>query len=339
MPGTRIAVARGMRAVLAATLAVFAFGAEAGWTAPAILALALCLATAEAIEAPSASAILPGLVTTGELPTAVAVVATFRNVAWAIGPVAGGILIARHGVAAAYAAASLLVAASALLLGLLPRTAERARARQDVSWAAVREGVGFVRRERAILGSITLDLFAVIFASVDALLPVFARDVLEVGPEGHGWLAAATMIGTFAMSLVLIARPPLERPGRALLAAVAVFGLATLAFAASGAFWLSMAALVAAGMADQVSMVTRSTILQLATPDPLRGRVNAVNQVFLSASNELGRAESGFVAAWLGAVGSVWLGGGLCLAALGAVGLGMPELARYRVPGAEAEAD
>ena len=266
------------------------------------------------------------------------VVATARNAAAAVGPVVGGVCIAWGGVGASYALGALLVGASWLALGSLPAAEpESARTRSgEVSWNAVREGISFVRHNPPILGSMTLDLFAVIFASVDALLPLFAREVLRVGATGFGVLSGSVTAGTFLMAGVLLVRPLGDRPGRGLLWAVAAFGVATLCFAGSNSFALSVAALVATGMADQVSMVARETILQLSTPDALRGRVNAVNFVFIGASNELGRAESGLLAAGVGAVASVWIGGGLCLSALGVIGVGVPELRRFRVSGSAA---
>ena len=331
----------GIMLCAAALAGVAILGGAVEWIFGAILLFA-CF---EALERPANGAILPALVSAEQFGTAVNVVATGRNAAWALGPVLGGLIIAKAGIGAAYAAAAFLVAVSALVLGRVPpalpsgidEAADAGAGR--VSVAAIREGISFVRRTPAVLGAMTLDLFAVVFASVDALLPVFAREVLEVGPTGFGFLSGALAAGTFLMAALMLARPPGPRPGRALLLAVAVFGLSTLIFAASTSLLLSVAALVAAGMADQVSMVARETLLQMSTPDALRGRVNAVNFVFIGASNELGRAESGAVAAWIGAVASVWLGGGLCLVALVAVGFGMPELARFRTPASDPRTD
>lgn len=332
----RVALARRMQAAvvlcMAALAAVGFSGAGVGW----VFALVLVTAACQALERPSTGAILPTLVAPERFGAAVALVATGRNAAWALGPVIGGLCIARGGVGTSYAVGAGLVATSALVLGRLPRSAPGGEAAPRVSWRAVGEGIAFVRANRPILGSMTLDLLAVIFASVDALLPLFAREVLGVGAAGFGLLSGSITAGTFLMSGVLLARPLGDRPGRALLAAVSVFGGAILVFAASDSFALSVAALVVAGMADQVSMVARETILQLSTPDALRGRVNAVNLVFIGASNELGRAESGLLAAWVGAVASVWIGGGLCLGALGAIALGVPELARFRVSTSDA---
>jgi MFS family permease len=177
----------------------------------------------------------------------------------------------------------------------------------------------------------TLDMLGVVFAGSTALLPVFAREILKVGSFGYGLLAASLSIGTSLMTAILLLRRPPERPGRALFVAVAVFGLATVVFGFSSAFPLSMAALVVAGMADEVSMVARSTIIQLATPDALRGRVSSVNMVFIGASNELGAAESGFLAALTSATFSVVFGGFACLGVLAAVIWRVPGLRDYRI--------
>lgn len=326
-------------AVVAAGLAWAAFAnAPVAW----VFALVLVYSAGEALERPSSGAILPALVPVEIFSAAVNVVATGRNAAWALGPVLCGLSIAWGGVAVAYAlAAGLMFSSAALLRFVPPALPDRgASAAVDaVSLRAVREGIRFVRKSPAVLGSMTLDLFAVIFASVDVLLPVFALEILDVGPLGFGLLSAALATGTFLMAGWMLVRPPGDAPGRSLLIAVAAFGGATLLFAGSGSFALSLLALVIAGMADQVSMVARETILQLSTPDALRGRVNAVNFIFIGASNELGRAESGALAAWVGTVASVWWGGGLCLTALTGVAVGMPELGRFRVSDTDAASE
>jgi MFS family permease len=327
----RVALARRTLLGVAACLAALAFVGFSGLAVPWVFGLAVLAAACQAMERPATAAILPALVPTEKFGAAVVVVSTVRNAAWAVGPVVAGVLIAWGGVGASYALGAGLVLTSVVVMGALPPAEPEGERGEGVSWRSALEGVAFVRGNRPVLGSMALDLFAVIFASVDALLPIFAREVLQVGPAGFGVLSGSLAAGTFLMSALLLARPPGDRPGRALLWAVAVFGAATLVFAASSAFAVSVAALVFAGMADQVSMVAREIILQLATPDSLRGRVNAVNFVFISASNELGRAESGLLASLVGAVASVWIGGGLCLGALGAVAFRMPELRGFRV--------
>jgi MFS family permease len=296
----------------------------------ALFAIAFATAVFGAFEMPALASILPGLVPRERFPSAVSLVAALRNAGWVSGPLVAGFLIDAAGVRAAYALSAALSGVSALALLVLPRSAGGS-SRREVSLAAIREGIAFVRRERSVLGAMTLDLFAVIFAGATALLPVYAEEILQVGPRGYGLLSAGLTIGTFAMSAVLVTLPPLVRPGRALLVAVAVFGVATIAFGFSRWFPLSLGALVVAGMADEVSMVARTTIIQLATPDALRGRVSAVNAIFVGASNELGAAESGFLAAATSATFSVVFGGVACLGVLAAVARRAPELRGFRV--------
>ncbi len=320
--------AQGAAAVFALGLAAFAV-APVGGVLP-LFALALLGAVADAFENPASSALLPNLVEREQFPSAVAVVAATRNAAWASGPVVAGFVIAGGGAAAAYALQAGLMLASVVALAAMGRRVHAAPD-QTVSWAAVREGLSFVLRRQPVVGCMALDLFAVIFAGVEALLPVFAKDILGAGPEGYGLLSAAVQVGTFTMALLLLFLPPIRRVGHALLAAVAIFGLATLLFAVSTSFALSFAALFLSGAADQVSMVLRTTIIQLSTPDALRGRVSAVNMVFIGASNELGRAESGLLAALTSAVFSVLFGGAACLATVGITAGALPELRRFRV--------
>jgi MFS family permease len=260
--------------------------------------------------------------------------ATARNLGFVSGPMAMGLVVDRAGLPAAYAATAGCFALSVLLLARL-RPVRPADARSPISLRAIREGIAFVRSRPVVLGSMSLDMLAMVFAGSTALMPVFAREILHVGPLGYGVLAAGLSIGTSLMTAILLLRRPLARPGRALFAAVAVFGLATVAFGLSRAFPLSLAALVAAGMADEVSMVTRSIIIQLSTPDALRGRVSSVNMVFIGASNELGAAESGYLAALTSPTFSVVFGGVACLGVLALVAALVPGLRHYRV---EAEA-
>jgi MFS family permease len=170
-------------------------------------------------------------------------------------------------------------------------------------------GIGFLRGQPVMLGAISLDLFAVLLGGATALLPMFAKDILHVGPWGLGLLRAAPAVGALLLSVWLAQHPLERRVGRTLIGAVAVFGVAMLVFALSASFWLSLIALAVSGAADMVSVVIRQTLVQLETPDAMRGRVSAVNSVFIGASNQLGEFESGATAALLGPVGSVLLGG------------------------------
>ena len=283
-----------------------------------------------AFENPAASAVLPSLVPLEAFPQAVTLLSSVRNAGRLTGPAALGFIVYAQGVAAAYAVHGVLLLTSLTLLAFVrPRSAPPARTR--VSLEAVLEGIAFLRTRPVILSAMSLDLVAVIFGGAVALLPVYATEILKVGPRGYGLLAASLDAGTVGMGLILIAMPPMRRAGAALLVAVGGFGVATVLFGVSQSFGLSVAALVLAGMSDQVSMVARSLILQLSTPDELRGRVNAVNMLFIGASNELGAAESGFLAAVTSTPFSVVFGGFACLAALAIAIVGAPSLRRYRI--------
>jgi MFS family permease len=316
---------------LVAALTLYGFTHTASIGLPLLYTLIAATAVASAFEGPSRGALLPTVVPRHLFPDAVAVHSTVQNLAWIIGPVIMGFAIAAYGIASAYLIRVVLIGGS-LLLFLFIRPEQSAK-RSRVSFAAMREGVAFVRRRQAILGAMALDMFAVIFASATALLPLYANEILHVGPRGYGLLSAALEIGSLTMALILLARGPLARPGRALLIAVGVFGVATVVFGLSRWFPLSFAAFVVAGMADQVSVVARSVIIQLSTPDELRGRVTSVNLVFIGASNQLGAMESGFVAALTSATFAVVSGGVGCLLVLALIALRMPELREYRVGG------
>ena len=204
------------------------------------------------------------------------------------------------------------MAACWLLSGLLIRGIEaspRVPVSEPTTLASLFAGVGFVRRNRAILGTISLDLFAVLLGGATALLPIYARDILHTGPWGLGVLRGAPAVGALLMSAVLARHPIARRAGIRMFQAVIVFGLTTLVFAASRSLWLSILALAVMGAADTVSVVIRIALVQLSTPDAMRGRVGAVNYLFVNASNQLGEFESGLTAALFGAVPAVVLGG------------------------------
>jgi len=201
-------------------------------------------------------------------------------------------------------------------------------AQGSASWSSVLAGVGFVWRHKVILGATSLDLFAVLLGGATALLPIFARDMLQTGPLGLGMLRSAPAVGALVTSLILVRWPLQRQVGKKLLIAVAVFGLATLVFGLSRSFSLSLVALFVTGAADSISVVTRSTLVQLETPNEMRGRVSAVNSIFIGASNQLGEFESGAVAAAWGPVISVVSGGiGTMLVAAAWLKL-FPDLAR-----------
>ena len=314
---------------LAAAVLLFA-ATQSGVANLAMLYGVVALAgVAWAFDSPSRAALLPTLVPRADFPRAVTIASTNQALAFTTGPALGGWVIARGGVGAAYAVQAFLIATSLATLWFL-----RSRRQQTpgavVTLRAIREGLGFVRRQQVVLGCMALDMLAVIFGGAAALLPIYATEILHVGAGGYGLLTSSLELGALVMALALTVLPPIERAGRALLVAVAVYGVATIVFGLSRSFPLSVAAYMTVGMADQVSVVMRSTAIQLSTPDALRGRVSGVNMIFIGASNQLGAAESGFVAALTGPTFSVVSGGIACLAVLAVVAAKLPALRRYR---------
>jgi MFS family permease len=285
---------------------------------------------ASTFENPAAAALLPSLVSRGAFPRAVAAASTNRALAFASGPAVAGLVIAGAGVAAAYATAAVLMAASIGALLCLRAPFEGPR-QADLDWRAIREGVSFVLHHRVVLGCMMLDMLAVIFGGVAALLPIYATDILHVGAHGYGLLVSSLDIGALLCSAVLTLLPPITRAGPALLLSVAVYAAATIVFGVSRWFPLSVAAYMMVGVADQVSVVLRSITIQLTTPDELRGRVSSVNLVFIGASNQLGAAESGFVAAMTSPTISAVSGGVASLLVVLGIALAFPELRRYRL--------
>ena len=290
-----------------------------------ILAISVVLGVARAFQMPVQQALTPLLVPQHLLQRAIALSSTGVQTAVICGPALGGLLYA-HGPTTVYAVcAVLLLAASALTLTV---KYEHRPSTQAASWSTVLAGLHFVWERKVLLGATTLDLFAVLLGGATALLPIYARDILHTGPEGLGLLRAAPAVGALLMSLALMRWPLQRRVGPKLLWAVGVFGLATVVFGLSSHFGLSLLALAVTGAADNISVVTRLTIMQLETPDEIRGRVAAVNSIFIGASNQLGEFESGATAAIMGPVGSVVFGGvGTMLVALGWLRL-FPALAR-----------
>jgi len=282
--------------------------ASTGGTVSRELILLFCvvIGIARALQMPAQQALLPSLVTSEVLPRALAVSSSVMQVAVIGGPALGGFVYGA-GAAAAYGAAfALFVLALAIVAGIRYRRAAPDRTR--VTLASVFAGFGFIGRHKTVLGALSLDLFAVLLGGATALLPMFAKDVLNTGAWGLGFLRAAPAAGAFVAGVTL-ARWPLRRHvGRWMFGAVAVYGLAILGFAMSASFALSLIALAVSGAADMVSVVIRQTLVQLETPDDLRGRVSAVNSTFIGASNQLGEFRAGAVAAWLGPVGSVVAG-------------------------------
>lgn len=246
-----------------------------------------------------------------------------------IGPAIGGLLYGFSGPAAAYIVVSVLMTAALVTIGTVTHR-RRPQVEEDVAVTeSVKIGLRFLRGEPVILGAMTLDLFSVLFGGATALLPIFA-EMLHVGPQGLGALRAAPAVGSLLMGLWLAHRPPMRRSGVMLLANVAVFGVTMIAFALSHNFWLSLAILTAGGMADNVSVVIRSTMIQTLTPQHLLGRVSAVNQIFIGSSNEIGAFESGLAARLMGAVPSVIFGGTMTLLVVALTAWRAPRLRRMK---------
>jgi MFS family permease len=282
----------------------------------------------QAVKMPARWALLPQLVPHLQMSQAV----TWNSSSWQIasvaGPALGGAVIARtRGATWAYALnAACALANIALVASLRPRPA--ARDFQPVSVRSLLAGLRFVFCTELILATITLDLFAVLFGGATALLPIYARDILHVGPTGLGYLRAAPSVGAFAMALLLAHRPPLRRAGQALLWAVGGFGVATIIFGLSRDPVLSFVMLFLTGALDNISVVVRGTLVQVLTPDEMRGRVSAVNTIFIGSSNELGEFESGITARWFGTVRAVVLGGVGTLLVVAAVAWKWPAVWR-----------
>ena len=272
-----------------------------------LLALSVVLGALRAVQMPVQQALTPLLVPAELLPRALAFSSAGMQGAIIAGPALGG-LIYVAGATATYATCALLFAVASMLAWTI-RYEHMPPPHEPPSWHSLLAGLRFVLHNKVVLGAMALDLFAVLLGGAVALLPMFAKDILHVGPAGLGVLRGAPAIGALAMSLALTRWPLRRRTGPLLLGAVAVFGAATLVFGISTSFWLSLLALAITGAADMVSVVIRQTLVQLETPDAMRGRVSAVNSLFIGGSNQLGEFESGATAAWLGPVGSVVLGG------------------------------
>lgn len=293
--------------------------------------IVLVTGLASAFENPARQALLPSLIPRHLYTRALTVNSTLQSLAFVTGPALGGVLIAWRGEGFAYAVHGLLVLLALTVLIPLQGPVLAVGTRSGVKIAAIREGLAFVWQRPVLLGAMSLDMFAVIFGGAKALLPVYAVDILHTGAEGYGILSAALEVGALLMSIFMIVLPTPSRTGRTLLASVAVFGLATIFFGLSTWFWLSVLTYALVGMADQVSVVMRQTTIQLNTPDELRGRVTAVNSVFISASNQLGSVESGLVAAVTNATFAVVSGGVACLGVVALIAWRIPALREYRV--------
>ena len=294
--------------IMAGCAALFALIARTGMSDVLfIFALLAVFGTVRAFYNPARQSIVPNIVPARDLANAIALNTTAHNVATISGPVAGGILYAVRP-DLAYLVAMALLAGSAALVLRIPKAAHRAPI-VGASWTALSAGLRYILRDKIVLGAMSLDLFVVILGGAAALLPIYASDILNVGPTGLGVLRAAPAVGAIGVGLYLMTAPIRDHAGLVLFASVAGFGLFTLIFALSEIFWLSVVALAIVGGCDMISVYVRSTLVQLWTPDELRGRVNSVNQVFIGASNEVGGFRAGTMAAFVGTVPAVAIGG------------------------------
>lgn len=301
-----LATCFGLEGVCALLLLGFAWRGLS--SAVPVFGVMLLFGAARAFAMPAGQALLPNLVARSQLGTAVALNSSTWQIATIAGPAAGGLLYLL-GPVTVYASVALLLFIAMLLLLGLERGGSAARSATAFDLETLLSGLRFVKSRRTVLGAISLDLFAVLFGGATALLPVYAADVLQVGPGGLGVLRTAPAVGAAACGLLLGARPIATRVGHWMFGGVIVFGLATVVFGVSTSFWLSLAALTAMGAGDMVSVYIRHVLVQLETPDDIRGRVSAVNAVFIGASNEMGEFESGVTAAWFGTVPAVVIGG------------------------------
>ena len=304
-----------------------ALGSYQGWiTERWIFALIFVVGVARAFQMPAMAALLPLLLPRELFPRAIASNSAATQAAVIAGPALGGFIYVA-GPGAVYATSVVMFLATGIITAAIHLVHSQGRS-EAVGLDSVFAGIRYIRSRPAILGAISLDLFAVLLGGATALLPVYARDILSTGPWGLGLLRSSTAVGALAMALYLARRPLKRHAGRLMFAAVALFGIATIVFGVSRSFTLSIVALAVMGAADMVSVVVRSSLVQLQTPDAMRGRVSAVNALFIGTSNQLGEFESGVTAAWFGVVPSVVIGGLGTLAVIALWIRWFPELAR-----------
>ena len=281
-----------------------------------------------AFHSPASSSLVVNLVPDEDFGNAVGWITSSWQLASIVGPALAGILYAIIG-GWAYLASMICFVVSAVLILSIPKP-EQIISREPTTWRTLLGGFEYVWRTKIVLGAITLDLFAVFIGSAVWLMPIFAKDILEIGAIGNGFLRAAPGIGAILMAIYLIRFPVKDHAGRILLISVFLFALATVVFGFSKLAWLSIVALMLVGAFDMISVYIREILLQLWTPDEVRGRVNAVNSIFLGASNELGDARAGFMAAKWGAIFTVIIGGIAAMGVVGLVTLFFPELRKVR---------
>lgn len=287
---------------------LLALGSFSGWQSKeSILAVLLVAGAARAFEGPTMHALVPGLVPKEQIARAITLASSAFQMAAIVGPALGGFLYA-HGASTVYVTSGFLFFGASISVSMI-RTARAALKREPVSLKFVLAGIEYIRARKEILGAISLDLFAVLLGGATALLPAYAKDILMTGPAGLGLLRSAPASGALLMTILLALFPLRKRMGRTMFIAVAIFGVATVVFALSRSFLLSFGALAVLGAADMISIVIRQSLVQIRTPDEMRGRVSAVNSMFIGTSNQLGEFESGVTAAWFGIVPAVLIGG------------------------------
>jgi MFS family permease len=287
---------------------MLAAGTVTGWlNKELILVLVFVMGGSRAFEMPAGQALLPNLVSARLFSRAVALNASSSQTAMIMGPALGGFLYAL-GSGAAYTVIGVCFWAASISISMI-RTKVAPPRRGQATDRSPLAGIAFIRSKPAILGAISLDLFAVLLGGATALLPIYAREILVVGPWGLGFLRATPAVGALFMSAVVAHHPLRRAAGRTMFIAVIVFGLATIGFAVSTSFILSIGLLMVLGAADVISVVVRQSLVQIQTPDAMRGRVSAVNSMFIGTSNQLGEFESGVTAAWFGVVPAAVLGG------------------------------
>ena len=336
LPAGHVADTRERRKVIIlmqAALALTSFGlAFVSWKEMAVGWMYVCLVAAGIARTflwSASASFLPQLVEREEFPLAINWSSSTFQLSAVAGPAAGGAILAlTHSAATVY---SLNAIAAVFCLGMiwLVRTHHKPVEKQEVTMQSMLGGFHFVFSHRVILAAITLDLFAVLFGGATGLLPQYAKDILKVGPAGLGLLIAALPVGSMVCALIMAHRPPMEKAGRSLIAAVIIFGLATVGFGWSRWYWFSILMLFICGFVDNVSVIVRHTLVQLLTPDAMRGRVSSVNNLFIGTSNELGWFESNIVSQYFGPVFSAVSGGVATVVVVLAVALIWPEIPRF----------
>ncbi len=340
LPAGHVADTRERKKVIVSMQAVLAMTslglAVISWQQSPILWVYVCLfisGVARTFLWAASASFLPQLVARSEFPLAVTWSSSTFQTSAIVGPAAGGALIALthsgpHSALCVYIFNAVAAVLCLTLIGLVG-IHNPAPSRERFSMETVLGGFRFVFNHRVILGTITLDLFAVLFGGATALLPIYSKDILHAGPRGLGLLRAAMPVGSVLCAFLLAHRRPMQRAGRSLIIAVVIFGLATIGFGYSTSFWLSMVMLFISGFADNISVIVRHTLVQLLTPDSMRGRVSSVNNLFIGTSNELGGFESGLVSQYFGPLVSVVSGGIATIIVVAAVAWKWPEIPRF----------